>query len=146
MENDEKKDGLSFDFSKFKKKLKRDKSADDDMAFDLSSVSKWLKGHKKVLIYSMLFLVLLFSAWLRFAPEEKYTGISENSLSAMDPYWHYRHANDVYEHGYVGDELVCYNSKTGDVIRNGGENCLKGYSSVAWDFMHDAPDGGQAAQ
>jgi len=144
--NEEKEDGMSFDFSKFKKKFKRDVSSGDDMTLNLSNVGSWLKNHKKVIIYVLLFSLLLFSAWLRFIPEEKYTGIYENSLSAMDPYWHYRHAGNVLDHGYVGDEIVCYNSLTKESIKNNGEACSNGFYLTYFDTMHNAPGGAPADQ
>ncbi|MDP7282559.1 MAG: STT3 domain-containing protein [Candidatus Undinarchaeales archaeon] len=138
-------DSMSFSFSKIKGKFNRDKSSDDEMAFDLSKAGKWLKDHKNFIIYGLLIVLLLFSGKVLFTPESKYTGIYENSLSAMDPYWHYRHAENVYDHGYVGDTKVCYNEKLNDAIPNTAD-CPPGYDLVAWDTMHDAPMGGRAYQ
>jgi|TARA_Y100000034_G_scaffold128501_1_gene183179 asparagine N-glycosylation enzyme membrane subunit Stt3 len=138
-------DDSSFDFSKLKNRFKRDKASGDSMALDLSGPAKWLKNNKKFLIYGLLVLLLLFSGWLRFMPEEKYTGIYENSLSAMDPYWHYRHANDVYEHGFVGDEEVCYNEAAKLTTKYDG-SCPPGSEHAYWDFMHDAPEGSRIDQ
>jgi len=138
----------SFSFSKLKKKFKRDSSSGDEMALDLSKVTGWFKSHKKFIVYALLVLLLLFSASIRFAPEKKYTGIYENSLSAMDPYWHYRHAKNVYEHGFVGETKVCYavNVQPFQTQSYDGVACPDGYRLSAWDTMHDAPEGGPADQ
>ncbi|MDP7282469.1 MAG: STT3 domain-containing protein [Candidatus Undinarchaeales archaeon] len=138
-------DSMSFSFEKLKGKFKRDKDSGDEMALDLSKAGSWLKNHKKVIIYLLLFALLLFSGWLRFAPEEKYTGIHENSLSAMDPYWHYRHAKNVYDHGYVGDTKICYSEVLGEEVEF-SDPCPNGATLYAWDTMHDAPEGGRAYQ
>jgi len=138
----------SFNFSKLKGKLKHDTSSGDEMALDLSKVTGWIKGHKKFIIYTLLVLLLLFSASLMFAPEKKYTGIYENSFSAMDPYWQYRHAKNVYEHGYVGETKVCYAKDVYPytTLPYDGVACPDGYLLSKWDTMHDAPFGARADQ
>ncbi|MFH1424492.1 MAG: STT3 domain-containing protein [archaeon] len=104
---------IELDFSKFAEKF--------------GFLSK-LTENKKAVTYIILILILLLSAWLRFAPVANYTGINEGSLSAMDPYWHYRHASEVLDHGYIGDTMKEVNGKM-----------------VTWDTMHDAPFGSQSA-
>ncbi|MDP7282470.1 MAG: STT3 domain-containing protein [Candidatus Undinarchaeales archaeon] len=108
---------------------KKHKKEKDEVRLNLSAISKWVKQNKKTILYVLLILLLFFSAWIRFIPEKKFTGDLSDGFAAMDPYWHYRHAKNVYEHGYIGDEIR---------IVDGEE--------VYWDTMHDAPEGSRAYQ
>jgi|TARA_Y100000034_G_scaffold128501_1_gene183180 dolichyl-diphosphooligosaccharide--protein glycosyltransferase len=125
-------EGKSFKFSDIESRLNEGR--------DISKSITWVKENKKTVIYLVLFLILLFSTVIRFAPEQQYTGIYEDTLALGDSYWHYRHAKNVYEHGFVGDEELCYNEQTKDTQAYDG-SCPDGYEPAYFDTLHDAPFG-----
>ncbi len=91
----------------------------ESFALDLSSLIGKFTENKKLLVYVILILILILSAYLRMLPASH-----GPYLSAMDPYWHYRHAKEILDHGYPGTELKSINGKM-----------------VPWDSLHDAPFG-----
>ncbi|MFO7872842.1 MAG: STT3 domain-containing protein [Candidatus Undinarchaeales archaeon] len=91
---------------------------DESFALDISNLSGKIKENKKIVVYSILVLILLFSFYLRMVPAD------QTHLSAMDPYWHYRHAEEILDHGFPGQALKEVGGK-----------------QVAWDYLHDAPQG-----
>ncbi len=91
---------------------------DESFALDISNLSGKIKDNKKLVVYSILILILLFSFYLRMVPAD------QSHLSAMDPYWHYRHAEEILDHGFPGQALKEVGGK-----------------QVAWDYLHDAPQG-----
>jgi len=130
-------DEINIDFSKIKEKFTGKKKEDGapehhevemseekEVEIDVGSFFEKLKGNKKLLIYGVLIIILILSFWLRMIPLGRYTGIYSTSLSAMDPYAHYRRANELYENGHPGNAIK---------IVDGEE--------VYWDYLHDAPEG-----
>lgn len=124
---------LSLDLSNFfkKKKAKKAELAETsepatggEIELDFSKIPDAIVRHKTACIYGVLLLILLMSFMLLTTPLYKFTGIYENTLSAMDPYAHYRRAAEIAEQGYPG---------TGVKIVDGQE--------VPWDYFHNAPEG-----
>ncbi|HIK01928.1 TPA: glycosyltransferase family 39 protein [archaeon] len=97
--------------------------AEQEYSVDFSKIAEKLVKNKKVIFFVLLALVLLFSAWVRLIPADQYY------LSAMDPYWHYRHSAEIVDHGYPGTELREIDGKM-----------------VPWDSFHNAPYGGEASK
>ncbi|MDP7282560.1 MAG: STT3 domain-containing protein [Candidatus Undinarchaeales archaeon] len=120
---------LSVDTSFISNAKKEDKKPGEYVTVDFSKQTMWLKQNKKLLVYLALALLLIFSGYIRFKPEEKFTDGLEEGFSSTDSYWHYRHAKNVLDHGYVGDEIRLVDGK-----------------EVYWDTMHDAPFGSEIEQ
>ncbi|HIK02911.1 TPA: glycosyltransferase family 39 protein [archaeon] len=92
-------------------------------------------SNRKNIIYGILLLIIAISA----IPRMGTVGIA--SLAPGDPFWQYRHANEIYEHGYPGTEIrqladssICFREPA----------CTWNFKAVYWDTLHDAPEGAAA--
>ncbi len=93
--------------------------------------------NRKYLVYSILAIIILISILPRIE------SAAYPSLISTDPFWQYRHAQEIYEHGYPGTEIrplpleersICWREPA----------CTFDRKSVYWDSLHDAPKGGAA--
>ena len=80
---------------------------------------------KKAAVYIILLIILLLSAQLRLTPINTYP--PDAPLGSADNWWHYRHSEEIYEHGYPGTAIKTING-----------------TARYWDYLHDAPEGGPA--
>ena len=90
----------------------------ESLALDFSPLWDKIEEHKKVIFYIVLILILVLAAYVRLIPA------ADGKFSSIDAYWHYRHANEILDHGYPGTALKEVDGKM-----------------VEWDYMHDAPEG-----
>ncbi len=114
---------------KEERKESREKSGKDEYVLDFSRAETFLdekrmKILKKVSVYVLLLIILLIAADLRLKPINTYP--AEAPLGSADNWWQYRHAKEIYEHGYPGTGLKVVDGK-----------------EVPWDYLHNAPEGSE---
>jgi len=89
----------------------------EELAFKLLEINK-----KKALVFALLIGILILTVVVRL-PNYITDQDAEDTpqvLLGADPYWHYRHAQEILKYGHPGQE-----------VRDG----------VPHDLLHDAPEG-----
>ena len=96
--------------------------------------------NKKFVVYGILVVILLISAYLRYVPVNTYP--PDAPLGSADNWWSYRHSKEILDHGYPGTAVV------GPEVYKGACSprivCLLTGGKEYWDYLHDAPTGGSA--
>src|SRR3989344_3563768 len=139
------KSDLTFSDSEIKieipasKESRQEDSHRDGKGFsiDIGNFSEKFIANKKVLIYGLLILIIILSMYVRTI------GANSQELAPGDGWWHYRHAKEIYEHGYPGTAIKPLSPEERSVCWR-EPACTFDRKGVYWDYLHDAPEGGAA--
>ena len=119
-------------------------SSEKEYVLDFSGIGNFFNlKHGEILskavVYILLLIILLLAAYVRLLPIDTYP--KEAPIASADPFWQYRHAKEIYEHGYPGQALKETSSTLGC---SSMLFCLTTGGKISWDYLHDAPEGGAA--
>ncbi len=93
--------------------------------------------NRKYLIYSILAIIIILSILPRIETT------TYPSFISTDPFWQYRHAQEIYEHGYPGTEIRPLTKEQAKSCWR-EPACTFDRKNIYWDTLHDAPTGGAA--